>query len=214
MGEGGAVFTNNSDLKRIVESIRDWGRDCYCQPGKDNTCGKRFSWQLGSLPYGYDHKYTYSHLGYNLKITDMQAAVGLAQLDRVDGFIKDRKRNFASLRARLAGLDEFLILPVATPKSDPAWFGFPITLRDSAGVTRVDLMRYLDQYRIGTRLLFAGNLTRQPYFQGIKYRVSGQLVNTDIIMNDTFWLGVYPGVTESMLDYVGGKLETFFGLDI
>jgi CDP-4-dehydro-6-deoxyglucose reductase, E1 len=214
MGEGGAVFTNNSDLKRIVESIRDWGRDCYCQPGKDNTCGKRFGWQLGSLPFGYDHKYTYAHVGYNLKITDMQAAVGLAQLDRLDGFIRDRKRNYAGLRERLAGLEEFLILPEATPKSDPSWFGFPITLRESAGVTRVDLMGYLNQYQIGTRLLFAGNLTRQPYFQNLKYRVSGQLVNTDIVMNDTFWLGVYPGVTDSMLDYVSGQLATFFGVGI
>lgn len=214
MGEGGAVFTNNSDLKRIVESIRDWGRDCYCAPGKDNTCGKRFGWQLGSLPFGYDHKYTYSHLGYNLKITDMQAAVGLAQLERLPEFIESRKRNFNYLKGRLASLDEFLILPEPTPNSDPSWFGFPITLREDAPTARVDLLKYADQYKIGTRLLFAGNLTRQPYFQGRQYRVSGELKNTDIVMNDTFWIGVYPGLSEPMLDYIAEKLETFFGINI
>lgn len=214
MGEGGAVFTNNSDLKRIVESIRDWGRDCYCAPGKDNTCGKRFGWQLGTLPKGYDHKYTYSHLGYNLKITDMQAAVGLAQLDRLPEFVERRKRNFRYLTERLQGVTEFLILPQATPGSDPSWFGFPITIRDEAGVSRVDLLKYLDQYKVGTRLLFAGNLTRQPYFQGRQYRVSGELGNTDIIMNNTFWIGVYPGLTDDMLDYAADRLETFFGVNI
>ena len=214
MGEGGAVFTNNSDLKRILESIRDWGRDCYCAPGKDNTCGKRFGWQLGSLPFGYDHKYTYSHLGYNLKISDMQAAVGLAQLERLPEFIESRKRNFNYLKGRLASLDEFLILPEPTPNSDPSWFGFPITLREDAPAARVDLLKYADQYKIGTRLLFAGNLTRQPYFQGRQYRVSGELKNTDIVMNDTFWIGVYPGLSEPMLDYIAEKLETFFGINI
>lgn len=214
MGEGGAVFTNNSDLKRILESIRDWGRDCYCAPGKDNTCGKRFGWQLGSLPFGYDHKYTYSHLGYNLKISDMQAAVGLAQLDRLPEFIESRKRNFNYLKGRLASLDEFLILPEPTPNSDPSWFGFPITLREDAPTARVDLLKYADQYKIGTRLLFAGNLTRQPYFQGRQYRVSGELKNTDIVMNNTFWIGVYPGLSEPMLDYIAEKLETFFGINI
>ncbi|MEK7768656.1 MAG: lipopolysaccharide biosynthesis protein RfbH, partial [Pseudomonadota bacterium] len=169
MGEGGAIFTNNSDLKRIIESFRDWGRDCYCQPGKDNTCGKRFGWQLGTLPFGYDHKYTYSHLGYNLKISDMQAACALAQMDRLPGFIEARKRNFVFLKDRLKSCEEFLILPEATAGSDPSWFGFPITIRDEAGITRVDLLKYLDQYKIGTRLLFAGNLTRQPYFQGRTY---------------------------------------------
>jgi CDP-4-dehydro-6-deoxyglucose reductase, E1 len=213
MGEGGAVFTNNGDLKRIVESIRDWGRDCYCAPGKDNTCGKRFGWELGSLPKGYDHKYTYSHLGYNLKITDMQAAVGLAQLERLPGFIASRKANFRYLKERMARLEEFLILPEATPRSDPSWFGFLLTLRDTAGVTREDLLRYLDQYKVGTRLLFAGNLTRQPYFEGRQYRVSGELANTDKIMNDTFWVGVYPGLSEPMLDYIVERLETFFGLN-
>ena len=213
MGEGGAIFTNNNDLKRIIESFRDWGRDCYCQPGKDNTCGKRFGWQLGTLPFGYDHKYTYSHLGYNLKISDMQAACALAQMDRLPGFIEARKRNFVFLKDRLKSCEEFLILPEATPGSDPSWFGFPITIRDEAGITRVDLLKYLDQYKIGTRLLFAGNLTRQPYFQGRTYRVSGELINTDKVMNNTFWIGVYPGLDEEMLSFVVEKLETFFGVN-
>lgn len=213
MGEGGAVFTNHPQLKQIAESFRDWGRDCYCAPGRDNTCGKRFGWQLGTLPAGYDHKYTYSHVGYNLKITDMQAACGLAQLEKAPQFIQARKANFKFLKERLAGAEEFLVLPEATPRSDPAWFGFPLTLRPEAGVTRVDLLRYLDQYKIGTRLLFAGNLTRQPYFQGRRYRVSGELVNTDRVMNDTFWFGVYPGLSEAMLDYAAERLETFFGIN-
>lgn len=213
MGEGGAVFTNNNELKRIVESFRDWGRDCFCPPGKDNTCGKRFCWQLGDLPKGYDHKYTYSHLGYNLKITDMQAACGLAQLDRLPDFIQKRKANFNFLKQRLSGTEEFLILPEATPNSDPSWFGFPITIRESAGVSRVDLLTYLDQYKIGSRLLFAGNLTRQPYFKERNYRVSGNLDNTDNVMNNTFWIGVYPGLNESMLDFVAQKIQGFFGLD-
>ncbi|MBZ4195087.1 MAG: lipopolysaccharide biosynthesis protein RfbH [Candidatus Contendobacter sp.] len=213
MGEGGAVFTNNPQLKQIAESFRDWGRDCYCAPGRDNTCGKRFDWQLGSLPEGYDHKYTYSHAGYNLKITDMQAACGLAQLDKAPQFIQARKNNFAFLKERLAGCEEFLILPEATLHSEPSWFGFPLTLRPEAGMTRVDLLRYLDQYKIGTRLLFAGNLTRQPYFQGRQYRVSGELVNTDRVMNDTFWIGVYPGLTEAMLDYAATQIETFLGIN-
>lgn len=212
MGEGGAVFTNNDELKKIIESFRDWGRDCYCAPGKDNTCSKRFGWQLGTLPLGYDHKYTYSHLGYNLKITDMQAACALAQMDRLPGFIEARKQNFQFLKSRLAGLEEFLLLPEATPNSDPSWFGFPISLREDAPTSRVDLLKYLDQHKIGTRLLFAGNLTRQPYFQGRTYRTSGELKNTDIVMNQTFWIGVYPGLSETMLDYVGDKLETFFGV--
>ena len=214
MGEGGAVFTNNPDLKRIVESFRDWGRDCYCATGKENTCGKRFGWQLGELPLGYDHKYIYSHLGFNLKITDMQAACALAQMDRLEGFIAARKRNFAFLRQRLAGCEEFLELPVATQGSEPSWFGFPITLRQAAGVARVDLLRYLDQYRIGTRLLFAGNLVRQPYMAGRRFRVSGELRNTDTVMRDTLWIGVYPGLSEDMLGYVADKIETFFGLAI
>jgi CDP-6-deoxy-D-xylo-4-hexulose-3-dehydrase len=213
MGEGGMVFTGDPELKRIIESFRDWGRDCYCAPGKDNTCGKRFGWQLGSLPFGYDHKYTYSHLGYNLKISDMQAACALAQMERLPEFIAARKRNFSFLKERLKSCEEFLILPEATQGSDPSWFGFPITLREAAGVARVELLKYLDQYKIGTRLLFAGNLTRQPYFEGRQYRVSGELANTDSIMNNTFWIGVYPGLTEAMLDYAAGRLESFFGVN-
>lgn len=213
MGEGGAVFTNDPQLKQIIESFRDWGRDCYCQPGKDNTCRKRFAWQLGDLPFGYDHKYTYSHLGYNLKISDMQAACALAQMDRLEGFIQSRKDNFRHLKERLASCQEFLILPEATGNSDPSWFGFPITIRDEASVNRVDLLNYLDQYKIGTRLLFAGNLTRQPYMKGQTFRISGELANTDRIMNSTFWIGVYPGLTPEMLDFTCDKLETFFGLN-
>lgn len=214
MGEGGAVFTNDSNLKRIVESIRDWGRDCYCEPAKENTCGKRFCWKLGDLPYGYDHKYIYSHLGFNLKISDMQAAVGLAQLARLPEFVERRKHNFRYLKSRLKSAEEFLILPEATANSDPSWFGFPLTIRANAGVNRVDLLNYLDQARIGTRLLFAGNLTRQPYFKGRNYRVSGELTNTDIIMNQTFWVGTYPGLSESMLDHVAEKIEGFFGVGL
>ncbi|TWI60647.1 CDP-6-deoxy-D-xylo-4-hexulose-3-dehydrase [Pseudoduganella lurida] len=213
MGEGGAVFTNNHELKQIAESFRDWGRDCYCPPGKDNTCGKRFCWKLGTLPEGYDHKYTYSHLGYNLKITDMQAACGLAQIDRAEGFIQARKDNFAYLKERLQSCAEFLILPEATEGSDPSWFGFPMTLKPEANLTRVDLLTYLDQHKIGTRLLFAGNLTRQPYMIGRNYRVSGELTNTDRVMNDTFWIGVYPGLTREMLDYAIDKIEAFFGVN-
>jgi len=213
MGEGGALFTNNDQLKTIIESFRDWGRDCYCPPGKDNTCGKRYCRQMGDLPSGYDHKYTYSHVGYNLKITDMQAACGLAQLDRLPGFITTRKSNFEFLKQRLSDTQEFLILPEATPGSDPSWFGFPITIRDEANTARVDLLTYLDQYKIGARLLFAGNLIRQPYFKGQKYRVSDNLTNTDIVMNNTFWIGVYPGLSESMLDFVSHKIRAYFGVD-
>jgi CDP-4-dehydro-6-deoxyglucose reductase, E1 len=213
MGEGGMVFTKDRDLRTIIESFRDWGRDCYCGPGCDNTCGKRFSQQLGTLPEGYDHKYTYSHLGYNLKISDMQAACALAQMDRLPGFIEARKHNFNFLKERLKSCEEFLILPEATAGSEPSWFGFPITLREAANVNRVELLKYLDQYKIGTRLLFAGNLTRQPYFAGRNYRIQGELTNTDKVMNDTLWIGVYPGLTEEMLSYVVGKIETFFGVN-
>lgn len=213
MGEGGAVFTNNDELKMIIESFRDWGRDCYCGPGKDNTCGKRFCQKLGDLPEGYDHKYTYSHLGYNLKISDMQAACALAQMDRLEGFTAARKHNFAFLKDRLKSCEEFLILPEATPNSAPSWFGFPITLRENAGVKRVDLLQYLDEHKIGSRLLFAGNLTRQPYFKGRNYRISGDLLNTDNVMNNTFWIGVYPGLHEEMLSFVVEKLEAFFGVN-
>lgn len=212
MGEGGAVFTNSQELKVIAESFRDWGRDCYCAPGKSDTCGKRFAQQLGDLPYGYDHKYTYSHLGYNLKITDMQAACGLAQLGRVADFITARRHNFAYLRERLKSCSSFLVLPEATPDSDPSWFGFPITLRAEAETTRTDLLRYLSQRRIDTRLLFAGNIIRQPYFKGCPYRISGGLEETDSIMLNSFWVGVYPALDTSMLDYVAQCLETYFGV--
>ncbi len=213
MGEGGAVFTNNDELKSIIESFRDWGRDCYCGPGKDNTCGKRFCQKLGNLPEGYDHKYTYSHLGYNLKISDMQAACALAQMDRLEDFTAARKHNFAYLKAGLKSCEEFLLLPEATPNSDPSWFGFPITIKPNAGTKRVDLLQYLDENKIGTRLLFAGNLTRQPYMIGRNFRISGELTNTNIVMNDTFWIGVYPGLNKDMLDFVIAKIEAFFGVN-
>lgn len=213
MGEGGAVFTNNSKLKMIIESFRDWGRDCYCPGGNDNTCGKRFCWQLGDLPEGYDHKYTYSHAGYNLKITDMQAACGLAQFDKLDSFVQARKDNFKYLSERLKSCEEFLILPEATENSDPSWFGFLITIKPEANIRRVDLLEYLDQNKIGTRLLFAGNLTRQPYMKGRNYRVSGDLTNTDVVMNDSFWIGVYPGLTKEMLDFAVDKIESYLGVN-
>ncbi len=213
MGEGGAVLTKSSELNTLLESFRDWGRDCYCGPGCDDTCGKRFDQQLGSLPQGYDHKYTYSHLGYNLKITDMQAACGLAQMDSVGKFVEARKANFKYLKAALASCEEFLELPEATENSDPSWFGFPITLKESAGVTRVELLKFMDEAKVGTRLLFAGNLTRQPYFENIEYRVHGDLTVTDRIMHQTFWVGVYPGLTTDHLDYIVNKFEEFFGLN-
>lgn len=213
MGEGGAVFTNNDELKTIAESFRDWGRDCYCAPGKDNTCGKRFCQQLGDLPFGYDHKYTYSHLGYNLKITDMQAACGLAQLDKAAQFIQTRKDNFSFLKKRLKDCEEFVNLPEPTEHSDPSWFGFPITLKENCPVTRLDLLTYLDQNKIGTRLLFAGNLTRQPSLIGANYRISGDLTNTDDVMNNTFWIGVQPSLTPSMLEFAASKIETYLGVN-
>jgi CDP-6-deoxy-D-xylo-4-hexulose-3-dehydrase len=210
MGEGGAVFTADPLLKRIVESFRDWGRDCWCNPGCDNTCGKRFDWQLGDLPAGYDHKYVYSHLGYNLKITDMQAAIGQAQLDRLPGFVTARQNNFAYLGERLAGIAH-LTLPSPTPGSHPSWFGFPITLAEDAPFNRVDLLRYLDQQKIGTRLLFAGNLTRQPYMAGRHYRVADTLNNADRIMNQTFWVGLWPGLERAALEQIGQALEDYCG---
>jgi CDP-6-deoxy-D-xylo-4-hexulose-3-dehydrase len=213
MGEGGAVFTNNGELKTIAESFRDWGRDCYCQPGKDNTCGKRFCQKMGDLPHGYDHKYTYSHLGYNLKITDMQAACGLAQLEKAPEFVQARKDNFAFLKERLKDCEEFVNLPEATEHSDPSWFGFPITLKDNCQVTRLDLLTYLDQNKVGTRLLFAGNLTRQPYMIGANYRISGDLINTDNVMNNTFWIGVQPALTREMLEFAAQKIETYLGVN-
>ena len=212
MGEGGIVFTKERKLRKIIESLRDWGRDCFCEPGCDDSCGKRFGWQLGTLPHGYDHKYTYSHLGYNLKITDMQAACALAQMDKLPGFIEARQHNFNFLKERLKSCEQFLILPEATKNSEPSWFGFPITIRDGANIDRVDLLKYLDKYKIGTRLMFAGNLTRQPYFEGLNYRISEDLTNTDKVMNDTFWIGVYPGLTKEMLSFVVEKIENFFGI--
>jgi len=213
MGEGGAVFTNDPQLASIAESFRDWGRDCYCKPGCDNTCGTRFSTQLGTLPAGYDHKYTYSHLGYNLKITDMQAACGLAQLERLPEFIQARNKNYSYLKSKLANLSDFLTVAEPTENSTPSWFGFPITLKEGAGVELVEVTKYLDQNNIGTRLLFAGNLIRQPYFQGLEYRAATQLNNTDITMSNTFWVGIYPGLTNKHLDYVALKLEQFFGIN-
>ena len=212
MGEGGAVFTSSAELAALLESFRDWGRDCYCAPGKENTCGKRFGWQLGDLPVGYDHKYIYSHLGYNLKITDLQAACGLSQLKKIDQFVKKRRHNFEHLKNRLSSLNEFLILPEATRGSIPSWFGFPITLKESSETYRKDLLEYLDERRIGTRLLFAGNLTKQPYFTEVNYRVASTLKNTDTIMSNTFWLGVYPGLTDDMLDFVAEQIELYFGV--
>lgn len=217
MGEGGAVFTNNAELKQIAESFRDWGRDCYCPPGKDNTCDKRFCWTKkelgGDLPDGYDHKYTYSHLGYNLKISDMQAACALAQMDRVDEFIAKRRANFAYLKNRLQSCAEFLHLPEATHNSEPSWFGFPLVVKESSGVKRADLINYLEEGKIGTRLLFAGNLTKQPYMAGRSFRVSGDLTNTDVVMNQTFWLGTFPALGEPQLDYIADRLEEFFGVN-
>jgi CDP-6-deoxy-D-xylo-4-hexulose-3-dehydrase len=212
MGEGGAVFMNNPELRVIAESFRDWGRDCYCAPGCDNTCGCRFEQKHGDLPFGYDHKYVYSHAGYNLKITDMQAACGLAQLGKLDFFIKRRRENFSYLRGRLETLRDFLDLPEQTPNSNPSWFGFPLTLKPEAGVTRLELTRFLDNNKIGSRLLFAGNLLKQPYFKNVQYRVVGDLTNTDITMNNTFWIGVQPALTQEHLEFVAIKLEEFFGI--
>ncbi len=209
MGEGGAVFTDKPRLNRVIESIRDWGRDCWCPPGKDNTCGKRFGRKLGNLPFGYDHKYTYSHCGYNLKITDMQAAVGLAQLDRVDDFIAARRRNFGILTEALRPLEDVMILPQATPRSDPSWFGFPITLRPGLNFSRDDLVQFLDSKRIGTRLLFGGNLLRQPYMRSRQYRVVGELSNADTITEKTFWIGLYPGLGTNHLLYLTDMISEF-----
>ncbi len=209
MGEGGAVMTNSSKLKAIIESFRDWGRDCFCAPGEDNTCNKRFCRKLGDLPFGYDHKYTYSHLGYNLKITDMQAAIGVGQLEKIEEFVERRKQNFEYLKKKLQCVSEFFILPEATNDSEPAWFGFPITLRDSCKFDRVELLEYLDLHRIGSRLLFAGNLIKQPYFKNIDYRVHDSLENTETIMNKTFWIGIYPGLSTIQLDFVAQKLQEF-----
>jgi CDP-4-dehydro-6-deoxyglucose reductase, E1 len=209
MGEGGAVFTNNSLLRRAMASIRDWGRDCWCEPGMDNTCTKRFRWKLGTLPPGYDHKYIYSHLGYNLKITDMQAAVGVAQLERLPAFVAARRRNFRRLREGLQDLEEFLILPEATQGADPAWFGFLITVREQAPFPRNQLIQALHKRGISTRNLFSGNLVRQPYMKGLRYRVVGDLKNTDRVMNQTFWIGVYPGLSDAHIDYALEAIHDF-----
>ena len=209
MGEGGAVFTRDPTLRSAMEAIRDWGRDCYCDPGKDNTCKRRFDWKLGDLPRGYDHKYIYSHLGFNLKITDMQAAVGLAQLDHLEDFIAARRANFAFLKAALQDLEEFLILPEATPGTEPSWFGFPITVREGAPFGRDELVRFLNDNKIDTRLLFGGNLIRQPYMLGRNYRVHGQLTNSDRIMHRTLWIGLFPGLHAEHLEYVAAQCHAF-----
>ena len=210
MGEGGAIFTNSKQLERIAESFRDWGRDCYCEPGKDNTCKKRFEWQLGNLPFGYDHKYTYSHLGYNMKITDMQAACGLAQLERLNDFINKRKENFNFLYKNLKELEEFLILPEPEKNSDPSWFGFPLSLRKNSQFNRNDLIKHLNSHNIGTRLLFSGNLTKQPYMKDVNFKVHGELKNTDFVMENTFWIGLYPGLSEDQLAYSSSIIKEYF----
>ena len=207
-GEGGAVFVNKPLIKKQVESFRDWGRDCYCATGHDNTCHKRFEWQLGNLPKGYDHKYIYSHIGYNLKATDMQAALGLSQLKKLDRFVSTRKQNFATLSGLLGDIPDF-IMPQATANSDPSWFGFPVTIRPDSQIDRTELLRHLDQHKIGTRLLFAGNLLKQPAYMNIDHRVVGNLKNSDLVMTNTFWLGVYPGLSESMLSFVAEVIHDF-----
>jgi CDP-4-dehydro-6-deoxyglucose reductase, E1 len=208
-GEGGAVLTDKPNLQVLVESFRDWGRDCWCHTGKDNTCGKRFEWQLGQLPCGYDHKYTYSHIGYNLKATDMQAALGVSQLAKLPRFIERRKENFAYLRKKLDDLQDLLVLPEATAGADPSWFGFPIGVRPGTPISRTHLTRALEAQKIGTRLLFGGNLTRQPAYEGCEFRVIGDLRNTDYVMNSVFWVGVYPGLTKEMLDFVAQTIYSF-----
>ena len=211
MGEGGAVFTDKPRLKRVIESFRDWGRDCWCQPGQDNTCGKRFGRKLGTLPHGYDHKYTYSHVGYNLKITDMQAAVGLAQLGQLDGFVAARNANFIGMTELLKPMEDVFILPEATPRSVPSWFGYPITIRPGSGIDREDLVRFLNDRKVGTRLLFGGNLLHQPYMKGREVRVVGDLANADLVTTNTFWLGTYPGLTEDHLAYTAEMISAFLG---
>jgi CDP-6-deoxy-D-xylo-4-hexulose-3-dehydrase len=209
MGEGGCVVTDKPLLETLAESFRDWGRDCWCEPGKANTCGKRFDWQQGELPHGFDHKYIYSHIGYNLKATDMQAAVGLSQMKKLPDFIEARKRNFHGLYDGLRDLEEFFILPCATPGSDPSWFGFPIAVRPGAPFSRNDVIGYLEGKKIATRLLFGGNLTRQPAYRDVRYKAVGDLKNSDFVMDRVFWVGVYPGISEPMLEYM---TEAFHGV--
>jgi CDP-4-dehydro-6-deoxyglucose reductase, E1 len=210
MGEGGAVVTNNLLLKRIIMSFRDWGRDCWCNPGDDNTCKKRFSQKFGDLPYGYDHKYVYSHIGYNLKVTDMQAAIGVAQLEKLPGFIALRRKNFAFLYQFLTKYEEYFLLPLWDTRTKPSWFGFPILVKENAPFTKNDIVNYLEQNKIATRMLFGGNLTKQPAYKDIKYRICGSLKNTDMVMNSLFWIGVYPGLTKEMLNYVCEQFDMFF----
>lgn len=214
MGEGGALVTNDTQLKRLIESFRDWGRDCWCEPGCDNSCGKRFGWKLGKLPFGYDHKYIYSHIGYNLKITDMQAAIGVEQLKKLPLFIEARKRNFRMLFDGLKKYDDYFILPEIKTETDPSWFGFLLTVRENAGFSKDDIVKYLEDHKIATRMLFAGNITKHPCFEGVEYRVWGDLVNTDRIMNDTFWIGVYPGLTDEIIEYMLNIFNEFIHLPI
>jgi len=210
MGEGGAVLTDDDLLKKIIMSFRDWGRDCWCDPGCDNSCGKRFGWKSGDLPQGYDHKYIYSHIGYNLKVTDMQAAIGVAQLAKLPGFIEQRKKNFISLYSAMEKYSHYLVLPSATPGADPSWFGFPLLVRDDAPFNRSDLVKHLEDHKIATRMLFGGNLLKQPAYNGIIHRVGQSLENTDIVMNNLFWVGVYPGLTPEMIDYMISMFDSFF----
>ncbi len=210
MGEGGAVLTNDDDLMRIATSFRDWGRDCHCAPGADNTCGRRFSMQHGKLPAGYDHKYVYSHIGYNLKVTDMQAAVGMAQLGKLPSFIEKRKENFKKIKAVLLKYQEYLILPEATKNSDPSWFGFPITVKENDQFSRNEITQYLEHNKLQTRLLFAGNVTKQPAYLDVECRIIGDLENTDYVMNNTFFIGVYPGINDDQIDYIAEIFKSFF----
>ena len=209
MGEGGAVLTDDPRLRRIIASFRDWGRDCWCDPGCDDTCKKRFDWKLGSLPAGYDHKYIYSHIGYNLKVTDMQAAVGVEQLKKLPEFIEKRKENFKLIYEGLRQYDDYFVLPKATANSDPSWFGFPLLVRENAEFSRDEIVRYLEENKIATRMLFGGNLLKQPAYEGVKYRTVSALENTDAVMNDLFWIGVYPGLSPAMVDYIIHKFNQF-----
>lgn len=210
MGEGGALIAKSAMMRKIIESFRDWGRDCWCDTGKDNTCGKRFGWKMGNMPEGYDHKYIYSHIGYNLKVTDMQPAIGLAQLPKLEGFMRRRRENFERLSRGLAKYKEFLMLPEATPNSQPNWFGYLLTVREGAPFTKNKLVRFLEDHKVATRMLFAGNIIKQPAYQNVPYRIAGKLTNTDIIMERTFWIGLYPGITFEMIDYVLQVFEDFF----